>query len=318
VKETNRRAKNQSPLYQKPFLTDMARVCFVTGATGFVALNLVDELLKQGWEVHALHRLGSVRAKMLPDLPHAKEKKTGKLVLVAGDLAIDEDEFAALVPPSTECIFHICHVREPSSDINPARLLHAAGFQPESAEQHKRLNREAMRNVLYAAKRHDVRRVIYCSSWSSYGRQPDGADVSETTATHAHDLVSSGCCCAVSSPVPYFECKLELEQQLRASLEGAGSREAVIIQPCSIFGRYGDAGWCQIFHKLQESQGNMPGLPGSSSFVDAQDLACAFVKAADTGNGRGEAYIIGGTNASNLEMQQVTLNIHAQFEFQMK
>jgi hypothetical protein len=48
----------------------------------------------------------------------------------------------------------------------------------------------------------------------------------------------------------------------------------------------------------------MPGLPGSSSFVDAQDLACAFATAADAGPGEGEAYILGGTNETNLYMQQ--------------
>jgi nucleoside-diphosphate-sugar epimerase len=48
----------------------------------------------------------------------------------------------------------------------------------------------------------------------------------------------------------------------------------------------------------------MPGLPGSSSFVDAEDLALAFANAADAGPGEGEAYIIGGTNDTNLYMQQ--------------
>lgn len=55
---------------------------------------------------------------------------------------------------------------------------------------------------------------------------------------------------------------------------------------------------------LIESNGKVPGLPGRSSFVDVRDLATAFVAAAHNGEGRGECYIIGGTNASNLEMLQ--------------
>ena len=47
----------------------------------------------------------------------------------------------------------------------------------------------------------------------------------------------------------------------------------------------------------------MPGLPGASSFVDVQDLAEVFVAAADAGRSDGGRYIIGGTNASNIEMQ---------------
>ena len=67
--------------------------------------------------------------------------------------------------------------------------------------------------------------------------------------------------------------------------------------------RFGDTGWCQIFHRLLESNGKMPGLPGASSFVDVQDLAGVFVAAADAGRSDGGRYIIGGTNASNIEMQ---------------
>jgi hypothetical protein len=39
---------------------------------------------------------------------------------------------------------------------------------------------------------------------------------------------------------------------------------------------------------LLESDGGMPGLPGSSSFVDVEDLAEIFVKAIDLGPGNGE------------------------------
>ena len=79
----------------------------------------------------------------------------------------------------------------------------------------------------------------------------------------------------------------------------------MILQPCSVLGRYGEAGWCQIFQRLLESGGRMPGLPGGSSFCDAEDLAAAFVAAASAGPGRGERYVVGGTNASSLEMQRI-------------
>jgi len=92
-----------------------------------------------------------------------------------------------------------------------------------------------------------------------------------------------------------------LEEQLREALPEVKS---VIIQPCSVFGRYGETGWCTIFGRLLATNGRMPGLPGSSSFVDVQDLASALAAAVDKGPGEGEAYIIGGTNASNLEMQR--------------
>jgi len=37
----------------------MPRVAFVTGATGFVGLNLVRQLMTEGWDVTALHRPAS-------------------------------------------------------------------------------------------------------------------------------------------------------------------------------------------------------------------------------------------------------------------
>ena len=303
------------------------RICFVTGATGFVALNLVDELLAKGWQVHALHREGSKRASMLKQLPHANSR----LNLVPGDLKMDPAKFALLVPSDTDVIFHICHLEE--SELHPERKLSAPGFQPEGADEHRRVNQYAMANVVSAAKARSVRRVVYCSSWSSYGRQPSGTDVTENTTSRAHEHIDASCCCCLggkSSPVPYFECKLELEAQLReaattgrspngqpdlppernAMARGSGGGgdpgtfEVVVIQPCSVFGRYGDTGWCLIFEKLLATNGSMPGLPGASSFVDVQDLAAAFVTAADARRGVPyQRYILGGTNATNLEMQ---------------
>ena len=76
----------------------------------------------------------------------------------------------------------------------------------------------------------------------------------------------------------------------------------MILQPCSIFGPYGTDGWCKLFGMLKETGGRLPGLPGSSSFCDARDLADAFVAAATAGPGRCERYIIGGTNASTMDM----------------
>jgi nucleoside-diphosphate-sugar epimerase len=112
------------------------RICFVTGATGFVALNIVDELLRTGWEVHALHRAGSARAKMLHELPHAAAG--AGLILVEGDLVCPPAVFTELVPDGCDVIYHICHVAE--RELHPGRLLSAPGFQPEGAAEHKQVS----------------------------------------------------------------------------------------------------------------------------------------------------------------------------------
>ena len=108
----------------------------------------------------------------------------------------------------------------PERQKHAARPLTAPGFQPEGAEEHKWVNRHAMDSVIQAAKARPVRRVVYCSSWSSYGRLPAGTDVTEDTRSCAHDLIDPKCCCCGPAPsaVPYFESKFELEQQLREAL----------------------------------------------------------------------------------------------------
>ena len=78
--------------------------------------------------------------------------------------------------------------------------------------------------------------------------------------------------------------------------------ELTILQPGSIFGPWGEGGWCKLFAKAEQDP-KIVGVPGSSTFVDARDLAGAFVVAADAGAGAGEVYIIGGTNATNMELQ---------------
>jgi dihydroflavonol-4-reductase len=37
----------------------MARTAFVTGGTGFIGINLIELLVREGWEVTALHRASS-------------------------------------------------------------------------------------------------------------------------------------------------------------------------------------------------------------------------------------------------------------------
>ena len=190
---------------------------------------------------------------MLDALPFADPTQaSGRLVHVEGDLGMDAAEFAALVPRGCEVLFHVCHVAEAQTHV--ARGISAPGFQPEGAEEHARVNLVAMDNVIHAARKAGVRRIVYCSSWSSYGRQPAGKDVTEATESRAYDVVNAslcGCLGPASTPVPYFVCKLLCEQRLVEATkgggggesgeggecgDGGGALEAVIIQPCSVFG----------------------------------------------------------------------------------
>ena len=73
----------------------MKKSAFVTGSTGFLGLNLIDQLLKCGWKVYALHRSTS-------DLTYLNRKD---VIGVIGDVT-DFDSLEAGVPEDIDIVFH--------------------------------------------------------------------------------------------------------------------------------------------------------------------------------------------------------------------
>jgi nucleoside-diphosphate-sugar epimerase len=71
-------------------------VAFVTGGTGFVGLNLIEQLLSQNWKFIALHRPGS-------NLKHLREKD---LQLVAGSIT-EHDALITIFPEKVDAVFHV-------------------------------------------------------------------------------------------------------------------------------------------------------------------------------------------------------------------
>src|ERR1700687_6438102 len=69
---------------------------FVTGATGFVGLNLVEELVRQGWQVTALHRVESDLAE-LGRFP---------VTLMPGDIT-DAASLRAATPEDVDAVVHV-------------------------------------------------------------------------------------------------------------------------------------------------------------------------------------------------------------------
>ena len=141
----------------------MAKTAFVTGGTGFVGLNLIDELIKQGWSVTALHRASS-------DLTYLKRFK-GKLAVGA---ITDPASLLAAIPDGTDTLFHV------AGNTNMWRL--------GNAEQ-TRDNVEGTRNLVEAAIAKGVRRLIVTSSISAYGGV-SGAITEETPSLAAQSWVN--------------------------------------------------------------------------------------------------------------------------------
>ena len=155
------------------------RAAFVTGATGFVGLNLVKELMMRGWDVTALHRPSS-------DL---KLLKRFRPKLAVGTLS-DTQSLKAAIPQNTDTIFHV------AGNTNM--------WRGGNAEQ-TRDNVEGTRHVVEAALAKGVRRLVVTSSISAYG--PVDGEITEETPS-----------LAAKSSVNYQRTKWQAQELARAAV----------------------------------------------------------------------------------------------------
>jgi nucleoside-diphosphate-sugar epimerase len=128
----------------------VARTAFVTGATGFLGLNLVEALAQQGWRILALHRRGS-NLRHLSRLPAER---------VEGDVT-DAASLRRALPESVDCVFHV------AGDTSLWARRNAA---------QDRVNIEGTRNVVEAALARHAHRLVHTSSISAFGIQTGRVD----------------------------------------------------------------------------------------------------------------------------------------------
>ena len=126
----------------------------VTGASGFVGAAVARALLNEGWQVRVLVRAGSNRAN-LRDLP---------VEIAVGDLTVAQSLDGALA--QCDALFHV-----------------AADYRlgaPDPSELY-RTNVEGTRNLLGAAVRAGVQKIVYTSSVATMGIPADGTPGDERT-----------------------------------------------------------------------------------------------------------------------------------------
>lgn len=121
----------------------MAKTAFVTGGTGFLGLNLIEQLVEAGWRVIALHRVGS-NLKYLTPL---------RVEPAVGDIC-DAASVMAAMPESVDAVFHV------AGDVS---------LWSRGNAQQDRVNIDGTRNVAEAALAKQARRFIHTSSIAAYG-----------------------------------------------------------------------------------------------------------------------------------------------------
>jgi len=228
----------------------------VTGASGHLGANLVRALGRAGREVRALVRPTSDRRGLEGE----------RVEVVLGDVLDRRDVERAVA--------------------GCARVFHAAAVYSVDDREREQIVATAVegtRNVLEAAARAGVDRVVYTSSVATLGssREPEPRD--ETAP-------------APRGGSAYVEAKVRAEEVAR---ELAGEVPVVIVNPSVILGPWDfkPTPSTRLVARLLSSGGSPIHFRGGVNVVDARDAAEGHLLAESRGV-PGERYILGGANVT--------------------
>jgi dihydroflavonol-4-reductase len=234
----------------------------VTGATGFVGAAVARRLLADHWQVRVLARRGSDRRNL----------RNLDVEVIEGDLTdVDSLQDAAL---GCEGMFHVAADYRLGAR-NPAQLYRA--------------NVEGTRNVLSAAHRSGVQRIIYTSSVATIGIPADGKPGDEQTANSLDNMIGH-----------YKRSKYLAEEVVReAAREGIS---VIIVSPSTPVGP-GDVKPTPTGQLvLDAAAGRMPAYVDTGlNIVHVDDVASGHLLAYERGKA-GERYILGGQDMSLREI----------------
>lgn len=168
---------------------------FVTGATGFVGRNLVEQLVAKDWDVIALMR-DPRSAAVLP-----------KNVRVAVGSVTDRDSVVAAMPVDLDAVFHVAGDTNLWSANNARQTL---------------VNVDGTRNVVEAALARRAKKLVATSSVAAFGIH-EGRITEETPSN------------AMASNINYFRTKWlgeeEVRKGVRAGLDATIINPSHIIGP---------------------------------------------------------------------------------------
>ncbi len=153
---------------------------FVTGATGFLGLNLVQLLVSKGWEVYALHRKSS----------NLKYLNQFSVKLKEGSVE-EIGSLQAAIPEGVEAIFHVAASTNLWSRFN---------------KQQYQTNVVGTQNMVKVAMDKQCGRFIHTSSIAAYGLNENA--VTEESPSNALD-----------SGINYYVTKYMSEQEVRKATQ---------------------------------------------------------------------------------------------------
>ena len=226
----------------------------VTGATGFVGAAVARTLLAAGWQVRVLARAGSDRSNL----------EQLAVDIVEGDLNDQGSLERAL--GGCDGLFHV------AADYR----LGARDPQPLY-----RTNVDGTRNILNAARKAGVPRIVYTSSVATIGIPADGSPGEERTPSALSNMIGH-----------YKRSKFLAEEVARdAAREGLS---VIIVNPSTPVGP-GDVKPTPTGQLIVDAaSGRMPAYVDTGlNIVHVDDVAAGHLLAFERGRS-GERYILGG------------------------
>jgi UDP-N-acetylglucosamine/UDP-N-acetyl-alpha-D-glucosaminouronate 4-epimerase len=243
----------------------------VTGGAGFIGSHIVRALLERGYQVRVLDNLSTGDRDNLAGLD---------VELIVGDIKNPEQVAAAVA--GVEAVFH-----EAANISVPATVKDPAGSHRD--------NVEGLVNVLEAARRAGVRRVVFASSAAVYGDEPS-LPKTETSPVRPQS--------------PYALHKLIGEQYLKLYHDVYGL-DTVSLRYFNVFGPRQDpaspyAAAIPIFVSCY-AENKRPTIFGDGKqtrdFVAVEDVVAANLAALEMANPAGRVFnIAGGRRIDLLEL----------------
>lgn len=239
----------------------MAETVFVTGGTGMVGASLARRLVADGHRVRLL-----VRSRLHPFLRDLSFEP------VYGDLG----DVPALIAGMTGCR-HVYHVAG------------AISYRPRDAKRLYDTNALGTRNVLAAAVRAGIKRVVHTSSTAAVGLSARPDQILDETAPFDRRFQND----------PYAWTKhLAEEEVARAVGEGL---DVVVVNPSTIYGSgdiYGNT--TAIFPSLKRGR-VFAAPPGGTSVVSVEDVVGGLLLAMERGQA-GRRYILSAERLTYFEL----------------
>ena len=240
------------------------RMYLVTGAAGFLGSTVLRKLVEREEKVRAFVLDGDKSAQYLPK----------EVEIVYGDLCSKDDlERFFKVDVETEVI-----------------VLHIASIvtvNPNYSQKVMDVNVGGTENILEMCKKHNVKKLVYCSSTGAIPEEEKGT-IRECEGTIPLDPERIKGCYSLSKAIA-------TNLVLKAADEGLN---ACVVHPSGILGPEDFAMGETTKTLVDIINGQMPaGIDGSFNLCDVRDLADGVISAANKGKS-GECYILGNEPVS--------------------